>query len=73
VQVWKLEVGRVNLYLLDTDREDNEPNDRALTDRLYGGDRDIRIAQEILLGIGGVRVLQRLGYEPQVYSSRQGN
>ncbi len=73
VQVWKLEVGRVNLYLLDADREDNEPNDRRLTDRLYGGDRDIRIAQEILLGIGGVRVLQRLGYEPQVYHLNEGH
>jgi glycogen phosphorylase len=73
VQIWQLAVGRVNLYLLDTDREDNEPNDRRLTDRLYNGDRDIRMAQEILLGIGGVRVLQRLGYEPQIYHLNEGH
>lgn len=73
VQVWKLEVGRVNLYLLDTDREDNELNDRKLTDRLYESDRDTRISQEILLGIGGVRLLQRLGFEPQVYHLNEGH
>jgi glycogen phosphorylase len=73
VQVWKLEVGRVNLYLLDTDCQENEPNDRKLTDRLYNGDRDTRMAQEILLGIGGVKVLQRLGYEPQVYHLNEGH
>ena len=72
-QVWQLQVGRVNLYLLDTDCEDNEPNDRRLTDRLYNGDRDTRISQEILLGIGGVRVLQRLGYEPQIYHLNEGH
>ncbi len=72
-QIWKLEVGRINVYLLDTDREDNEPNDRELTKRLYGGDRNTRIVQEILLGIGGVRALQLLGYQPQVYHLNEGH
>ena len=72
-QLWKLGIGRVNLYLLDTDREDNEPVDRELTQRLYGGSQDTRLAQEMLLGIGGVRALQMLGYEPQVYHLNEGH
>jgi starch phosphorylase len=50
-QIWKLAVGRVNLYLLDTDREDNPSSDREIAKRLYGGSKETRIAQEILLGI----------------------
>ncbi|MUG94480.1 alpha-glucan family phosphorylase [Scytonema sp. UIC 10036] len=66
-QVWLARVGRVNLYLLDTNRQDNDPIDRKLTNQLYGGSRGTRIAQECLLGIGGVKLLQRLRLEPQVY------
>jgi len=72
-QLWKLGIGRVNLYLLDADREDNEPVDRELTQRLYGGSKDTRLAQEMLLGIGGVRALRLLGYESQVYHLNEGH
>lgn len=72
-QVWLARVGRVNLYLLDTNRADNNPADRGLTDQLYGGGRENRIAQEYLLGIGGVSLLQCLGLEPQVYHLNEGH
>ena len=61
VSVWRVRLGRVKLYLLDTDLEENAPWDRELSARLYGGDRETRIQQEIILGIGGVRALQALG------------
>ncbi len=62
-QIWRADVGRVRLYLLDTDIDDNHvSSDREITQRLYGGDRDMRIRQEIVLGIGGVRALRALGY-----------
>ena len=60
-QVWRAQVGRVPLYLLDTNISDNQPDDRNITDQLYGGDDDLRIRQEILLGIGGIRALEALG------------
>ncbi len=62
--VWRVRLGRVTLYLLDTDLEENTPWDRELSARLYGGDREIRIQQEIILGIGGVRALKALGLAP---------
>ena len=59
IQVWKLDVGRITLYLLDTNIPENVlPQDRDITDSLYGGDNDTRIRQEIVLGIGGMRALQ---------------
>ena len=59
IQVWKMDVGRVTLYLLDTNIPENElPQDRDITDPLYGGDIDTRIRQEIVLGIGGMRALK---------------
>ena len=61
VAVWRVRVGRVTLYLLDTDLEENAPWDRELSARLYGGDRETRVQQEIILGIGGVRVLKAIG------------
>ena len=65
--IWKVQVGRVPLYLLDTNIPDNEnEEDRNLTDRLYGGDRRTRIRQEILMGIGGIRALDVLGLRPSV-------
>jgi glycogen phosphorylase len=73
VQVWRAQVGRVSLYLLDTDREDNDPIDRWLTGHLYGGNQETRIAQEVVLGIGGVRVLQALGIEPGIYHLNEGH
>jgi starch phosphorylase len=73
VQVWKVQVGRVELYLMDTDRSDNDPVDRWLTGHLYGGNRNTRIAQEVLLGIGGVRMLHALEIEPAIYHLNEGH
>ena len=73
VQVWKAQIGRVSLYLLDTDRPDNDPIDRWLTGHLYGGNQETRIAQEIVLGIGGVRALEALGISPSVYHLNEGH
>ncbi len=72
-QIWKAQIGRVALYLLDTDREDNDPIDRWLTGHLYGGNQETRIAQEILLGIGGVRALEALGIKPAVHHLNEGH
>jgi starch phosphorylase len=66
-------MGRVNLYLLDTDLEENAPWDRELSARLYGGDRETRVQQEIILGIGGVRALKAIGVEPAVYHLNEGH
>ena len=71
--VWRVRVGRVKLYLLDTDLEENAPWDRELSARLYGGDRETRVQQEIILGIGGVRVLKTMGIEPAVYHLNEGH
>lgn len=73
IQIWQVQVGRVSLYLLDTNREDNDPIDRWLTGHLYGGNQETRIAQEIILGIGGVRALQVLGIEPGIYHLNEGH
>jgi starch phosphorylase len=73
VSVWRVRLGRVNLYLLDTDLEENAPWDRELSARLYGGDRETRIQQEIILGIGGVRVLKALGATPAVWHLNEGH
>jgi glycogen phosphorylase len=72
-RVWRAEVGRIPLYLLDTDLDDNDDEHRTITDRLYGGGQRERIRQEILLGIGGVRVLDALGIEPQVFHINEGH
>jgi len=73
-QVWRAQVGRVWLYLLDTNFNGNErAEDREITDQLYGGDRDMRIRQEILLGIGGYRALEAAGVEPTVYHMNEGH
>ena len=73
-QIWKVQVGRVSLYLLDTNIDDNaREDDRNLTDRLYGGDRRSRIRQEILMGIGGVRLLRALGIEADIFHMNEGH
>ncbi len=72
-QIWQVRVGRVSLYLLDTNMIDNPPEVQALTDQLYGGDRDMRIRQEILLGIGGYRALVAIGKEPAVCHMNEGH
>ncbi|MGH7462782.1 MAG: alpha-glucan family phosphorylase, partial [Longimicrobiales bacterium] len=63
-QIWRADIGRVPLYLLDTEIPENRPDDRRITDRLYGGDNEHRLRQEIVLGIGGVRALDALGITP---------
>jgi starch phosphorylase len=71
--VWKVMVGRVKLYLLDTNVPDNRPEDREITARLYGGDQEMRIRQEIVLGIGGMRALDGLGVDPSVCHMNEGH
>jgi len=72
-QVWRAEVGRVSLYLLDTNIPENVETDRWVTGHLYGGDRETRIVQEMLLGIGGVRLLRKLGIKPHVFHLNEGH
>jgi starch phosphorylase len=71
--VWKVAVGRVDVYLLDTDVPENAPEDRAITDQLYGGDIETRIRQEIVLGIGGMAALDALGIAPVVCHMNEGH
>jgi starch phosphorylase len=71
--VWRARVGRVSLYLLDTKIEGNPDWARAVTDTLYGGDRENRLRQELVLGVGGVRVLRRLGLDPTVFHLNEGH
>src|SRR5439155_18969937 len=72
-QIWVAAIGRVPLILLDTDRDDNDPVDRWITGHLYGGGRDTRLAQEMILGIGGVRALRALGFYPSVFHLNEGH
>ncbi len=72
-KVWKLQVGSVPLYLLDTDIELNRPEDRFITHQLYGGDWDNRLKQEILLGVGGIQLIKMLGIEPEIYHCNEGH
>jgi len=71
--VWRVRLGKVRLFLLDTDLAENAPWDRELSARLYGGDRETRIQQEIILGIGGVRALHALGITPSVWHLNEGH
>ena len=73
LRAWHLAVGTVSVYLLDTDVPENAPEDRALLSRLYGGDQRTRIAQEIILGIGGVRMLRALGVAPTAWHMNEGH
>src|SRR5205085_2672040 len=70
---WRADVGRVQLYLLDTNVSENEQIDRLVTGHLYGGDRETRLVQEIMLGIGGVRLLYSLGFEPSLFHLNEGH
>lgn len=72
-KVWKVQIGRINLFLMDTDISRNNPADRSLTSRLYGGDQETRIQQEIFLGIGGIRILSAMGIEADVYHLNEGH
>ena len=72
-RVWRADVGRTKLYLLDTDLELNDERGKRVSDRLYSGDREHRIRQELLMGVGGVRALRQLGYHPDVYHLNEGH
>jgi glycogen phosphorylase len=72
-RIWEAQVGRVKLYLLDTNVDTNSAMDRTLTARLYSNDLEVRISQEILLGIGGVKALRLLGYSPDVWHMNEGH
>ena len=72
-RIWKVAVGRTDLYLLDADYEANIPEDRQVTYHLYGGDWENRLKQELLLGVGGIRALRNLGINPQVYHCNEGH
>ena len=72
-KAWKVNVGRVGLYLLDTDIEENSPEDRGITSRLYGGDSEMRIKQEMFLGVGGIRLLEAMGMKPTIYHCNEGH
>jgi phosphorylase/glycogen(starch) synthase len=72
-RIWKVDVGRVELYLLDTDFEENIEQDRSITHHLYGGDIENRFKQELLLGVGGIRLLHTLGIEPDLYHCNEGH
>ncbi len=71
--VWRADIGRVRLYLLDTNVAENEETDRLVTGHLYGGDRETRMVQEKMLGIGGARLLRRLNIEPSVFHLNEGH
>jgi len=72
-RIWEVSVGRISLYLLDTNIDENRPQDRTITASLYGGDRENRIKQEIVLGIGGIRALRAMGINPSVTHMNEGH
>ena len=73
LRAWRADVGRVPLYLLDADLDANRPEDRGITHHLYGGDLEMRIRQELVLGRGGMRLLERIGIEPSVVHMNEGH
>ena len=73
VQAWRVNIGRTVLYLLDTNLRENSEWARSITSQLYGGDREMRIRQEIVLGVGGVRMLRAIGLQPAVYHMNEGH
>ena len=72
-KVWELKIGRISLYLLDADIDENHWEDRTLTHQLYGGDNEHRLKQEILLGIGGIKALKAMGYGADIYHCNEGH
>jgi glycogen phosphorylase/synthase len=73
IRIWEAKVGKITLYLLDTDFDDNSAEDRRITHHLYGGDNENRLRQELVLGIGGIRALRRMKIKPDVYHSNEGH
>lgn len=72
-KIWQLSVGRINLFLLDTDIPENNAEDRLITAELYGGDQEMRMRQEIMLGIGGVKALKAMEIDPEVFHMNEGH
>jgi phosphorylase/glycogen(starch) synthase len=72
-KVWRIDVGRIPLYLLDADIEENSPEDRSVTHQLYGGDWENRFRQELLLGVGGIRLIKAIGIDPDIYHLNEGH
>lgn len=72
-KIWRVDVGRVPLYLMDTDIEENQLQDREVTHKLYGGNWENRLKQELLLGVGGIRLLNILGIKPAIYHANEGH
>jgi len=72
-RIWRSDVGRIPLYLMDADFEENQEVDRSITHQLYGGELENRLKQEILLGIGGIRMLEAMGLKPDIYHSNEGH
>jgi glycogen phosphorylase/synthase len=72
-QIWKVFVGRITLYLLDTENSHNNDEDKTITHALYGGDNEMRLKQEVLLGIGGIRALEAVGESPEIYHCNEGH
>jgi alpha-glucan phosphorylase-like protein len=72
-RIWKVEVGRIDLYLLDTDIDENTPNDRSITHHLYGGDWENRFKQEMLLGVGGIRAILAMKLKIDIYHCNEGH
>ena len=73
LKVWKINIGRISLYLMDSDIDTNSEMDKQLTLKLYGGNQETRIAQEIILGIGGMKLLEALGISPTIYHMNEGH
>jgi glycogen phosphorylase len=73
IRIWKALIGRITLYLLDTNLNENDPTDREITAQLYGGDWEMRLKQEIVLGIGGIRALEAIGLNPRVIHMNEGH
>ncbi len=73
VKAWRVDIGTVPLYLLETDIKENTPEDRTITHRLYGGDNELRFKQELLLGVGGIRLLEIIGIKPTIYHCNEGH
>jgi alpha-glucan phosphorylase-like protein len=72
-KVWQVNIGSIKLFLLDADRPENEEHDRSITHHLYGGDNENRLKQEMLLGLGGIRALNKLGFKSDVYHCNEGH
>ncbi|MBW1860922.1 MAG: alpha-glucan family phosphorylase [Deltaproteobacteria bacterium] len=73
VRVWLVNIGRTKLYLLDTNLDENSKEARGITSELYGGDKEMRVRQEIILGIGGVKMLKAIGHDPEIYHMNEGH